>query len=67
MNNYLSTLKAFKAMQKFLERYYQRTDSNDVAVLLSGMLPSHDETMTMDSAAWEDWLDAIDEVLKQNK
>jgi len=66
MNEKLTILQAFKAMEKFLEGYYQRTNSDDVGSLLGDMLPSYTKTITMDPAAWQDWLHAINEVLKQN-
>lgn len=65
MSENLTILQAFKAMKNFLEGYYSRTNSDDVGSLLGDMQLVDDETITMDSAAWEDWLDAIKEVLKE--
>jgi hypothetical protein len=65
MNQKLTILQVFKAMQKFLEGYYQRTSSDDLGSLLGDMQLLNDES-TMDPSAWEDWLIAIDEVFKKN-
>lgn len=59
----LSKLQAFEAMRKFLEGYYARTSSDDVGSLLSDML-FLDDGGTADPAAWQDWLDAIEDALK---
>ena len=59
----LSIEEAYKAMIIFLEGYYERTHSDDVGGLLGGMAFLEDGT-TADSAAWEDWIDAIDELKK---
>lgn len=65
MNKNWTTLQAFKAMEKFLDGYYQRTSSDDVGSLLGDMQLVDDETITMDSTAWQDLLDAIKELLKE--
>ena len=62
----MNNIMAYKAMIKFLDKYYKLTKSDDIASLLSGMMFIGDsENMnTTDSAAWEDWLESIDEAKK---
>ena len=66
MERKLTELQAFQAMTKFLEIYYKNTSSDDVAVLLGGM-QIFPEGGTFDPAAWEDWMDSINEVLKEEE
>lgn len=61
----ISNVDAFKAMILFLEDYYQKTNSDDVAVLLGGMQLLEDG-ITTDPAMWEEWLDCINKVAKNN-
>lgn len=66
MNDILTQLQAFRAMQKFLENYYERTHSDDVGSLLGDMqLTSKNETF--DPAAWDDWMDSVNEVLNERQ
>lgn len=66
MNNRLTALEAFYAMQKFLENYYERTHSDDVGSLLGDMqLTSGNETF--DPAAWDDWVACVNAVLSECK
>jgi len=62
----LTKLEAFLAMTKFLEGYYERTSSDDVGSLLGDMRILQDGN-SADSAAWEDWIDSVQEVLKNKK
>lgn len=64
MESKLTELQAFNAMVKFLEGYYERTSSDDVGSLLSEMLFLQDG-MTADPAAWHDWMEAVEKVLKE--
>lgn len=54
----MNELEAYKAMVKFLEKYYNRTKSDDIASLLGDMILIEAEK-TADPAAWEDWLESI--------
>jgi hypothetical protein len=63
MNKKLTELQAFNAMRKFLEGYYDRTHSDDLGVLL-GELQLFPEGGTFDPAAWYDWIESVEEVLK---
>lgn len=65
MNKKLTELQAFNAMQKFLEGYWERTNSDDVGSLLGDLQLSPDGR-TFDPAAWHDWIESIEEVLKEN-
>jgi hypothetical protein len=62
----LTELQAFNAMRKFLDGYWERTHSDDIGVLL-GELQLFPDGGTFDPAAWEDWMDAVEAVLKENK
>lgn len=62
----LDELKAFDAMCVFLEAYWRRggAASEDIAVLLSSL--SRDvraDGMPGDPALWNDWREAVDEVV----
>lgn len=63
MKKDLTRLEAFNAMTNFLDLYYHATNSDNIAVLLSGM-QIHPDGKTWDPAAWEDWMESVDEVLK---
>jgi hypothetical protein len=54
----LTTKQAFKAMVIFLEKFYERTKSDDVGGLLGDLMLLEGET-TADPAAWEDWLESV--------
>lgn len=48
----------------FLEQFFERTGSDDIAVLLGGMMLIDDEE-TMDPAMWNDWIKAVKEVKEE--
>lgn len=50
--------QAFKAMVFFLERYFERTHSDDVGALL-GDLQLLDDGLTADPAVWPEWLECL--------
>ncbi len=61
----ISPATAFDAMREFLEAYWDQggRTSNDLAILLSSL--NRDETtqsMPLDPAMWDDWLDAVNKV-----
>jgi len=64
MSEKLTDLQAFNAMTKFLEGFYNRTGSDDVGSLL-GDLQLFADGGTFDPAAWEDWIESVEEVLKE--
>ena len=57
----LNIEEAYLAMVNFLEKYYERTNSDNVASLLSDMILIKKET-TADPATWKDWLESIDKI-----
>lgn len=59
----LNQHEAYLAMFEFLENFYERTKSDDVAVLLSSMSLLEDG-QPADSAIWGDWLRCIS-IVKQ--
>ncbi len=66
MDTKLTTLQAFNAMRKFLEMYYERTSSQDIGSLLGDLHLLQDGSIA-DPAAWQDWLNAMHGVLKNQK
>ncbi len=54
----LSDIQALKAMQLFLEGYFERTKSDDIGSLL-GDLQLADDGTTFDPAVWDEWLDCV--------
>lgn len=65
MKDMLTTKQAYFAMYKYLEHLYEMTNSDDLAGFLGSMSTLQDG-MPADPAIWEDWLEAIAEVLKGN-
>ena len=57
----LTEIEAYRAIIKFLDGYYQRGKSDDIAVLLGGMSLLKNGR-TADSAMWEDWLEAVENI-----
>jgi hypothetical protein len=56
--------EAYDAMIDYLDQHYNRTHSDDIGSLLSGMqLLSDNESV--DPAALEDWVDSVNKVLNQ--
>lgn len=60
----LTELEAFIAMRNYLEAYYERTSSDDIACILSDT-QFFSEGETADPAAWQDWIDAVNKTLKE--
>lgn len=58
----LTIHQAYRAMIHFLEGFYERTGSDDVAVLLGGMQILKDGR-TADPAAWSDWMKSVTDAL----
>jgi hypothetical protein len=57
----LTERQAFEAMVLFLEEVYARTESDDIAGLLSDLMITADN-QTADPAAWQDWLACLRKV-----
>jgi hypothetical protein len=64
MESKLTIMQAFKSMQCFLLKYYERTGSDDIGSLLGDMQLLKDLS-TADPAVWNDWIKCINEI--QNK
>ena len=60
-NEKLSVKEAYRAMVAFLEAYYDRGKSEEIAVLLSSLAAGPDGR-PMDPAHWRDWLTAVEHV-----
>lgn len=58
----LTIKQAFQVMVSFLENFYERTGADDIGILL-GDLQILEDGVTADPAAWEDWLESVDNVL----
>jgi len=58
MENKLTQIQAFKVMLTFLDEYYDKTLSDDIGALLSGLALLEDDR-PVDSAVWHDWAKAI--------
>jgi hypothetical protein len=54
---------AYQAMFRFLEKYYELTNADEIGALLGSMsMDVFRGAMPADPAMWEDWLAAIREV-----
>ncbi len=65
MEEQITLLQAYKAMFKFLENLYFREGQPENLGGFLGGLRLIKDTKTVDPAAWEDWLDTVDQVLKE--
>jgi hypothetical protein len=54
----LSDVQALRAMQLFLEGYFERTKSDDIGSLLGDIQLVADRE-TADPAAWSEWLSCV--------
>lgn len=60
----LTIQQAYQAMQRFLEGFYKRTGSDDIAGLLSDMDTNiWIDGCTGDPATWGDWMESVQSVL----
>lgn len=57
----LSAKDAYRAMFRFLESYYERTQADDIGAILGSMAMLEDGKPA-DGAMWQEWLDAIGEI-----
>jgi hypothetical protein len=57
-NDTLSQHQAYLAMLSFLEEIYLRTQSDEIGLLLGGLLLASDGRPT-DSAHWDEWQSAV--------
>lgn len=59
----LTEIEAYSAMINFLEGYYQRGKSDDIAILLGSMSLLKDGHPA-DAAMWSDWIKSIEKLHK---
>lgn len=57
----LTIEEAYKSMVNFLEKYYRRTNSDDIVGLLGDIMLIH-EGITADRASWHDWLESVERI-----
>ena len=62
----LTVEQAYRAMFLYLEELYNNTHSGDLAGFLGGMVLASDGK-TMDPAAWNDWIRAVNKILEEKK
>jgi hypothetical protein len=62
----LTEKQAFRAMVLFLQNFYNRTQSDDVGSLLGELMFFEDGT-TADPAAWQDWVESVEEILNRGE
>lgn len=66
----LTVKDSYKVMFFFLEELYKMTGSNDLGGFLGGFSISkeHEDSLeTYDTAAWNDWLKAVDKLSEENQ
>jgi hypothetical protein len=61
----LTQVEALKAMSLFLEKYWDRGHSDEIAMLL-GSLSLQPDGMCADAALWDDWIECVRVVLGNN-
>lgn len=61
----LSPIQAYEAMYEYISRLYERTESADLAIMLSEMSFLEDGG-TADSAAWYDWQECMQKAIDGN-
>jgi hypothetical protein len=66
MSQSLTPLQAYNAMFEFLRTYYERTNSDAIAVLLGGLAIANDGK-PMDPGNWQDWENAIARALNRGQ
>jgi hypothetical protein len=62
----LTIHQAYAAMLLFLQRYYNNTQSEDVAILISGMYLI-DEGSTADPGSWFEWMEDVETVMRASR
>ena len=63
----LTIEESYMAMLKFIEGYYYRLNQPDLLAMLLGGFRLRTDGLAVDPAAWEDWLDAVNEVLNNQE
>ena len=65
-NQVITYLEGYNAVRKFLDIYYFDLYSGDIGVLVGSMAILPPYGPPIDRALWNDWLDAIEVVLKKD-
>lgn len=60
-----TVLQALNVMIIFLEKYYELTSYNDLAIILSP-LTLFEKNHDFDSVVWKDWTECVNKVLYEN-
>lgn len=64
----ISEEQAYQAMFRFLEKYYELTQADDIGDLLGGMnREMFKDGYPADPAIWDDWKTAVREVLAASR
>lgn len=61
----LTREQAFAAMVAFLRRYYEELQHPEEIGILLGELQISSDGITVDPAAWSDWLNCVNEILSE--
>jgi hypothetical protein len=57
---------AYKAMVRFLEKYYALTNADEIGVLLGSMnMEVFQDEKPADPAMWDEWMEALREVMAE--
>lgn len=62
----LTSDEALAAMHRFLEMYWERGSSEEIAMLL-GSLSIQPDGKCADPALWNDWMQCVQEIAGRNK
>jgi hypothetical protein len=62
----LDEIAAYQAMTAFLEKYYSLTHGDEIGTLL-GSMQLMENRKPADPAIWDDWLEAIRSVRRQER
>ena len=62
----LSIDRAFSAMKLFLEKYFERTKSDEIGSILGDLQISGDGK-PFDFAAWDEWLGCVERILNEDQ
>lgn len=64
IKNQYSELNAYKKMISLLDDYYNRTESDNIGAFL-GEIDLIEDYVSMDPAAWEDWVNIVRQVVNR--
>ena len=61
----LTVSQSFKAMILFLEKYYELTSYNDIAIILTPLY-DFEKNQNLNSPIWKNWIECVNKVLREN-